>query len=333
MAAWDVWNSTVFDLTSLTAAINKLPYKPSKIGEMGLFATRGVATTTVTIEERQGQLALVPTVRRGGPATPASGSKRKARALTIPHIPYEDAIYAEDVQNVRKFGSESQLDSVASVVNDRLASMKQDLEVTEEYHRIGALHGHIKDSDGSTTIYNLFTEFVADEETVDFAFTTSTTDVRKAVVDVKRYVEEGLGATPYQGLHCFCGNNWWDAFIGHDNVKTAFERWQDGQALRQDYRFTGFSFAGCTFENYRGSVSGVDFINTNQARFFPVGVPNLFVTYYAPADFMETANTIGLPIYAKKERMDFDRGMRLHVQKNPLCLCLRPKCLVKGTKS
>ena len=333
MAAWDVWNSTIFELTSLTEAINKLPYVPSRIGEMGLFKTQGVTTTTVTIEERQGQLALVPTVRRGGPATPASAAKRKARALTIPHIPYEDAVYAEDVQNVRKFGSESQLDGVASVVNDRLAAMKQDLETTEEYHRIGAIHGHIKDSDGSTTIYNLFTEFEATEQTQDFAFTTATTDIRAKIVAVKRKVDDALGATPYKGLHCFCGDNWWDAFIGHAIVKTAFERWRDGEALRADYRFRGFSYAGCTFENYRGSVSGVSFINTDQARFFPIGVPGLFKTYYAPADFMETANTVGLPIYAKKERMDFDRGIRLHVQKNPLCICTRPRCLVKATKS
>jgi hypothetical protein len=34
--------------------------------------------------------------------------------------------------------------------------------------------------------------------------------------------------------------------------------------------------------------------------FFPVGVPGLFRQYNAPADFVETANTIGLPRYAKQ---------------------------------
>jgi hypothetical protein len=37
-----------------------------------------------------------------------------------------------------------------------------------------------------------------------------------------------------------------------------------------------------------------------KAYFFPVGVPGLLWQYNAPADFVETANTIGLPRYAKQ---------------------------------
>jgi len=39
----------------------------------------------------------------------------------------------------------------------------------------------------------------------------------------------------------------------------------------------------------------VDFTDAAKAYFFPVGVPGLFRQYNAPADFVETANTIGLP--------------------------------------
>jgi Phage major capsid protein E len=39
----------------------------------------------------------------------------------------------------------------------------------------------------------------------------------------------------------------------------------------------------------------VDFTDASKAYFFPVGVPGLFRQYNAPADFVETANTIGLP--------------------------------------
>jgi hypothetical protein len=77
----------------------------------------------------------------------------------------------------------------------------------------------------------------------------------------------------------------------------------------------------------------VDFIPTAQARLFPVGAPRLFGTYYAPADFVETVNTVGLPVYAKQERMPFDKGVQLHTQSNPLPLCLKPRVLVKATKS
>ena len=54
------------------------------------------------------------------------------------------------------------------------------------------------------------------------------------------------------------------------------------------------------FEEYRGRVGTVDFTDASKAYFFPVGVPGLFRQYNAPADFVETANTIGLPRYAKQ---------------------------------
>ena len=60
---------------------------------------------------------------------------------------------------------------------------------------------------------------------------------------------------------------------------------------------------------------------------------DLFRTYFAPADFNETANTLGLPLYAKQAPRKFERGTDLHVQSNPLPLCLRPEILVKGTKA
>ena len=49
-----------------------------------------------------------------------------------------------------------------------------------------------------------------------------------------------------------------------------------------------------------GGALTVDFTDASKAYFFPVGVPGLFRQYNAPADFVETANTIGLPRYAKQ---------------------------------
>ena len=113
-------------------------------------------------------------------------------------------------------------------------------------------------------------------------------------------------------------------------MKNAYDRWQDGEFLRNDPR-AGFPFGEIIFENYRGAVGAIPFIPTDTARFFPVGVPNLFKTYYAPADFVEAANTIGIPVYAKQERLRFDKGIELHTQSNPLTMCTRPATLVKGT--
>ena len=94
------------------------------------------------------------------------------------------------------------------------------------------------------------------------------------------------------------------------------------------------SYSGIVFEEYRGRVGTVDFTDASKAYFFPVGVPGLFRQYNAPADFVETANTIGLPRYAKQAvDQQFARWVMLHVQSNPLPICTRPRVLIKGKRT
>ncbi len=71
------------------------------------------------------------------------------------------------------------------------------------------------------------------------------------------------------------------------------------------------------------------FIAEDEGHCFPMGTLNTFRTYFAPADFNETVNTLGREIYAKQESRKFERGTDLHTQSNPLPLCLRPAVLVK----
>lgn len=330
MPVLDVFKGDGFSMASLTDGINKLPFKPSRIGELGLFETQGVTNNTVLVEERNGVLGLVPTKRRGEPATTVRSGKRKVRAFAIPHIPLEDQILAEQVQGIRQFGSESEEEGVAQVVNDRMAAMRQDHEVTLEYHRVGAVQGHVMDADGVTELFDLFAEFEVTEQTLAFALDTATTDARLKVIAAVRLVERALGALPYSKIHAICGATWFDAFIGNEYVKDAYHRFQDSANLRNDPR-KGFEFAGVTFEEYRGAIGSVNFVAAGVARFFPLGVPGLFKTYYGPGNFMEAVNTVGLPLYAKQEEMKFGRGVDLLTEQNPLCVCTRPLALVEGT--
>jgi hypothetical protein len=135
------------------------------------------------------------------------------------------------------------------------------------------------------------------------------------------------------GAHALVSPEFFDALTGHAKVKEAYERQEDGAALRNDMR-SGFTFAGITFEEYRGQATDADgnvrkFIASGEAHCFPVGTVDTFATYFAPADFNETVNTLGKPMYAKQEPRKFDRGTDLHTQSNPLPMCHRPAVLVK----
>jgi hypothetical protein len=247
---------------------------------------------------------------------------------------------ADDVQNVHAFGSgvddaAGRLEAVADVVNEELASMRQDHETTHEYHRVGALKGEVLDADGATVLYDLFEEFGITAVTVDFDLANTATDVKQKCLQTIRTIRDALGAASFSGIHCMAGDSFFDALVSHPHVKNAFERFQENSFARtqQSLAVGGFEFAGITFENYRGRVGDVDFIPTASARFFPLGVPGLFTMYDAPADYVEAVNTPGKPVYAKQERLKFDKGIEIETQSNPLTICTRPRVLVEGLLS
>lgn len=331
----DVFAGDAFSSVSLTDAINKVPYKPSRIGAMGLFSQRGITTTIAVVEEKDGVLSLLPTAARGAPPTVAARGDRRARNFAVPHIPLDAAVMADEVQGVRAFGSESEMQGVAQVVNDKIAEMRQSHEVTLEYHRLGAIKGLILDSDGTTVVYNLFTEFGKTPPAPivggfgEFDFTAASPAVKASCLDIVRYIEGVIGGLAYDHIHCFCDSTFFDALVGEAAVIASYDRWNQGAFLRDDMR-RGFQYGGIYFEEYRGSIGTLPFIEAGAAYFFPVGAPGLFTTTYAPADYIETVNTVGQPYYAKQQAMAFDKGIMINTQSNPLCLCTRPEVLVKA---
>jgi hypothetical protein len=326
----NVFTGDAYNLVSLTTSINTLPIQPSMLGQMKLFNSEGITTTTAVIERRNGRLTLIPAATRG--TMPESGGitpRGNVRSLMVPHLPKNDVILADSVQNLRAFGSNDASEAVASVVNNKLTALKQDHDVTAEYHRAGALQGIVRDADGSTVLYNLFTEFGVTEQS--YAFATATAgSCRTQCMALKRYMEQKLGGFTMTGITALCSPGWFDAFVGSVDVAAAYALWQDGQFARDDNR-KGFTIWGITFIEYNAVLGSTAFIPANTARFFPEGVTNLFKRYNAPATFMETVNTTGLEYYAKQQPLPFDTGIELHTQSNPLHICTMPEVLVKGT--
>ena len=99
--ALDIFKGDGFSLIQMTDAINKSPFVPGRIGELGIFEEFGVDTTSIELEERQGQLYLIPSRPRGAPAVVNVQEKRKLRTLTATHLPVNDFIRADEVQGVR----------------------------------------------------------------------------------------------------------------------------------------------------------------------------------------------------------------------------------------
>lgn len=327
----DIFNDDAFGVVEMTKSVNLLPYQPSRLGQLGLFNERGITTTSVMIERQGNKLALLPSTTRGTGGSKRPTGRRDVRSLLVPHIPQNDIVLADDVQNVRAFDSDNTMQTVAGVVADRQSNMRQNHEVTEEFLRAGAIQGSVVDGDGSTVLHNLLTEFDVSRTTVAFKFSVSTTSIKAACMAVRRAVETALGGTTYTSIRGFAGNAWWDSFIVHADVEAAFDRYQDGSFLRENQR--SFEFCGISFENYRGAIGDVPIMPLAECQFVVEGVSGLFETYYAPADYVETVNTVGRKVYSKQRRMEFDRGIEIETQSNPLPICTRPDTLIQGTST
>jgi hypothetical protein len=331
MPALDIFNSDAFSLSSLTTAINEQPAQPGRLGALGLFREEGVTTTSIQIEKSKGALKLVPTSPRGSVAQPVGADKREMRSFIVPHLQEDDSIMADEVQNLRAFGSETDEETLQNYVNQRLGKMRRNLDATLEFHRIGAVKGTILDSDATSVIYNLYTEFGYTQDTVSMVLGTQTTKIRTKVLAAKRKSEDALGNAVASGYRAFCSDSFFDAFVDHDNVLKAYEQFITSFASADPRSAGGFKFADVTWENYRGKVGATSFIADGEAYLVPEGVADLFLTFFAPADYTETVNTLGLPLYAKQELMRFNKGVDVQAQSNPLCMCTRPNAIIKLT--
>lgn len=333
----DIFNNDAFGVVPLTDAINKPIFQPGRIGQMGIFLESSVATIDIAIEEKNGVLILVPPTPRGGPGVTVPKPGRAVRVLRAPHHEINDAIMAEEVQGVRAWGTEDQVEMVMDKVAERMVIHRGSLEATMEYARVGAVGGVITYADGTTL--DLFKEFdVTQDPPIDFNLDTATDGaLREHCAQVLRQMSRNLGGVPFTGLYALCGDNFFDALIKNPEVRATFLNNPAAAQLRAAYIQNGmsygtFDFGGITWENYRGYVGGTEFIDTDECHIFPTGVPNLFRTYMAPADYIETVNTNGQRMYAKQYAMENDKGVHFDVQMNPLNICTRPKALLKGTK-
>jgi len=343
----DVFNAEAFSSTSLTDAINNVPFLPGRAGQVAGWQEDGVPTTTIMIEEKNGVLELINPSPRGGPGQTGMPESRTARSLAIPHYQYDDHIAADSVQNVRAFGETSELEVLQDRVNARLQNLvQQKLDPTLEYQRMGALKGLILNGDGST-LYNLFDEFGATQEAeVDFDLDNVAPVVgalRKKCAGVVRTIAKNLGgaagSTIVAPIFAECSDSFFDDLISHPEVVASYKGTSMATVLRDGYVtadgviYGAFEFGGIVWENYRGSVGTTPFIDADECHIFPTGVPGLWRTVYAPADYEETVNTPGLPRYARQYPTPNGKGRNLEVQMNALNYCTRPKALIKGKRT
>ena len=137
------------------------------------------------------------------------------------------------------------------------------------------------------------------------------------------------------GVLAMVSPSFFDKLIGHPKVEDSFKYFSatGAQPLREDTR-RRFPFAGIVFEEYNATVplaTGATEtpLPTNEGVAFPLGTIDTFVTYGAPANLIETVNTMGLPIYARQIGRQDGSAIDVKTEASPLPVNKRPRLAVR----
>ncbi|MGH8541757.1 MAG: major capsid protein [Stenotrophobium sp.] len=341
MASLDIFNQDPFSTVSLTAAVDKYPYQPQELGELGIFDDDPIRTTALVVEQRQGRLVVIPLSERGEAGTQRQTEKRSARYFDVKRLRFDDTIYANELQNIRAFGTETELMQVQDEVARRLAGptgLLKSIEYTWEYQRLAAVQGLFTDADGSI-VYNWFQEFnITPQAEVGFNLAAGTANSLRPLCNaIARKMKRAAQGSwqPSTRVVGLAGDAFYDTFVNHPDVIRTFINWSDAKDIRSGDTggaFSTFEFGGILWINYRGSDDNATIkIPDDKVKFFPLGAPGVFRRALAPGESFEWVNTPGKPQYVVPIR-DLQRNewWKMEVSSYPLHICTRPEVLASA---
>ena len=330
MATLDIFQDDAFSVTSLSQTITDIPDVPTKLGDKGLFQEEGISTLSFMIERQGSSIKLLPTAPRGGVREPVALGPRKLIPLMAMHIPATFSVLADEVQGIRAYGSETEVEQASTLVQRKMNVVRASMDLTHEHMRVGALKGQVKDANGDTLL-DVYDAFGMTQQTQFWNIAVAANgDPKASIITLKSMIRAKMGGRSFGRIRVICSLGFFTALVQNTKMIKAWELWNQGAYLRADQVNGGdFEFAGVIFEVYDGGTSAGDFLEDGIAYAYPEGVPGMFQSKFAPADYMETVNTQGLPFYAKMEPMAFNKGVIGEAQSNPIHFNSLPEAVIK----
>lgn len=334
MPVMDVFNTPFFTSPMLTGTIERVQYSPQYLGSLGLFDVQPTPSRDIWVARRDSGLVMIPTSPLGAPPRELDPEAHDFVTLRTTRLAKGFTLFAVEVERLIPFGSinTQAVQTVGAEYTRRMARLQAERDLTEEFHRLGAIQGVLLDADGTTVIYDFYEEFGIVKPApvvIDLADTTTPVNLRLAFNDFTRsYVRSSGGAiTTASRIHALAGDDFYDALITHPGVEKYYANTM--QQLRDvGAVFESFTWGGITWHNYRGTDDNTTIaIPADEARVFPVGA-GIFTKAQAPAEFDPWINTMGREVYAlnipDRERGAFTRG---EIYAYPLYFCKRPDLL------
>lgn len=323
-----------FKVIDQTEAIISVPNQWGLINELGLFQREGVTQHTVSVESQNGTLALIGDTKRGTRNLANKDDVRAIRTFAIPNFSVDDAVFPEDVQGQRAYGSDNP-DTTDAVIARKLARLAQNHAATLEYARAQAIcTGSVYAPNGTVVAQNAYTEFGVTRKEIDFVFGTATTDMIAKGEEGLAHIQDNIQTGDVVNrMVAICSPGFFSKLISHATIKDSYKFYTSTQEPLRNRLGSGlyrrFEFGGVEYIEYRGSYAGQALVTANEAFMLPVGVMDMFKTFNSPASKFGSVNAVGEPTYAFTFYDPRDEKIVIQTEQNMMNLVTRPQGVVR----
>jgi hypothetical protein len=327
-----------FELVDYTEELLIVPNTWGLVNELGVFEPEGVAQHSITVEKIDQSLALITDRVRGERNNMNKDDNRELHSFAIPHFPLDDYIKPEDMQGKRAYGSADAEEQLAQVRGRKLARIRRNHAVTLEAARMQALTAGTVYAPNNTVVTDWYSSFGITQKSVDYVLGTGTTNIIGKNEEVIAHIQDNvLNGDIVTSIVALCSPEFFSKLINNASVKEAYKYYASLQEPARNRLGSGlyreFDHAGIRYIEYRGSYNGNKLIPANDAVFMPLGVTDMFKTYFSPANKFSFVNTTGEEAYVFEYPSDRDEEIVLQSESNFVNMLRRPQVVVKGTTS
>lgn len=317
--------------------VEKVDFKPQLLGTLNLFSPIYSRSRMIGIVDQAGTMTLIPTSPNGAAPVELVPKGAKVRTMEAVRLAKGSTIYAIELAGVAALPFDEQTVEVADEVTDRTADIKNDLELTWEHMRFGAVQGKVLDADGATVLVDWYDFWgIAEPAEIDFELDDPATDVRKKCRDLKRTMQVAAKGvwSPSTKIGALVGDTFFDLLVNHAQIKETKLGTEKASSLEEIEGYSSIEIEGIVFINYRGTDDGSTIaIGTEKARFFPIGARGAFQVGWAPAsEFKPYLNKRGQEYYGLllSDTSGRDEWDRVEIYSYPLFICTRPEMLLRA---
>lgn len=332
-----------YNVVDWTEEVNTIPNQWGLIGQLGIFSTEKLDLHVAVFEEIIKDGALIVDRVRGDRSSQGQDASRKMHTFMVPHFPYDDAIYPQDIQGKRAYGKNDEAETLDLVRARKLARIRQNHAWTLEFARAQTITKGTVYAPNGTVQQDWYQEFTQAPRpaAIDFLLGTAETEISSKIEEALAAIQDNSGSVHYTGVVGLSGTEFFEKLIRHAKIQQAYLYYSSTtEPMRRRLSEGGsavgmrrtFEYMGVTFIEMRDSYVGKRLVEPKECYFVPTGTEH-FKTYFSPANRFQFVNTTAEEVYVFEKMNDNGTKYEIETESNFINALMKPLMVVAARTS